>query len=196
MLPSIGDTPSIESLTDMADSLQEQLVRAGLAEPDQAKKGKSGAGKPRNKDKGRGKGKGKGKPRATQRAAPQAADQAGASQHSAPPRDAHERTARMRGLVAKHRLPRQDGRVPYRFTLGRRIKEITVTSEQQRQLARGEAGIVNVQGRFDVLPAHAIESLRQLDPEAVVLLNGPDASDTAADAEAHSDRPVPDDLMW
>ncbi len=178
----------------MADSLQDQLVRAGLAEPDQARKGKSGADKPRKQNKARGKGKGK--PQAKQPAQAPAGPQSGQTQQPARPRDARELSAHLRGLVAKHRLARQEGHVPYRFTLGRRIKEITVTGEQQGQLARGEAGIVNVQGRFDVLPAHAIEAVRELDPTAVVLMNGADAPNSAADAEAHSERPVPDDLMW
>jgi len=178
----------------MADSLQEQLVRAGLAEPEQGKRGNSGGDKPRRKNKGRGKGKGKHQPK--QREAAPTGDDAGAAQQPAPPRDGRERTARLRGLVAKHRMGRDNARVPYRFTLGRRIKEITVTSDQQGQLARGEAGIVNVQGRFDVLPAHAIEAVRQLDPDAIVVLNGSDMSESTADAEARSDRPVPDDMMW
>lgn len=180
----------------MADSLQEQLVRAGLAEPDQANKGKSGGGKPANKSKGRSKGKGKGKTQAKQRADTPAGDGAQAAPQPAPPRDGRERTARLRGLVAKHRLGRDDARVPYRFTLGRRIKEITVTEEQRGQLARGEAGIVNVQGRFDVLPAQAIDAVRQLDPQVIVVLNGPDESESTADAEGRSHHPVPDDIMW
>lgn len=184
----------------MADSLQEQLVRAGLAEPEQAEqdRGKRKGGKKR-KDKRSGKGKSKPRPATKQHAhtdASEAKPQPGAGEAQAKPRDARERTARIRGIVGKYRLPRQEARVPYRFTLGRRIKEITVTEEQQHQLARGEAGIVNVQGRFDVLPTHAIESVRALEPEAVVVLNRPDEPETAADAEAQSDRPVPDDLMW
>jgi len=80
--------------------------------------------------------------------------------------------------------------------LGRRIKEITVTETQQGQLARGEAGIVNVQGRFEVLPAAAIESVRELEPDAVVVRNTGDTPSSAAEAEANHERPVPDDLIW
>ncbi|MDZ7747793.1 MAG: DUF2058 family protein [Halofilum sp. (in: g-proteobacteria)] len=142
--------------------------------------------------KGKGKGKGKGRS-ATAGASPRRGD-ADAGQ----PRPAEGRratTAQLRQVVKAQRLPRADGDVPYRFTSGRRVKEITVTGAQQRQLARGEAGIVNVEGRYDVVPAAALEAIRALDPKAVVVLNTPASAEADAD-DPYADHPVPDDLTW
>lgn len=192
----------------MSNSLQDQLVQAGLADPDQARKrgrddARKGAGRGDRKGKPGGKGQARGgqaKKRAggeDPKRGPRRGGRAGAD--AAPPQSARERTARLRQLVKANRLDRTGADIPYRFTAGRRIKEITVTADQQGRLARGETGIVNVQGHYDVVPAAIIDEVRALDDKAVVLLNAPDeraGTDTGDAGDPYADRPVPDDLTW
>lgn len=191
----------------MANSLQDQLVAAGLAEPGQARKRGRGRKDPAAGGKPRAKGKGKGKRGSRARgrdggrdgaadtpARGEGADTATPATASAP-RGGRATIARLRQLVAAHRLPRKDADVPYRFTSGQRIKEITVTREQRARLARGEAAIVNVQGRYDVVPAAAVAAIRALDGGAVAMLNDPAEPGDGGD-DPCADRPVPDDLTW
>ena len=182
----------------MADSLQDQLVKAGLADPKQARKPRGRGDASRGKGKGRGKGKagnrgGQDRSRAAPAAGGTGTPAAGRSGPA--PGSARGRTARVRQIVQESRLARERAEIPYRFTNGRRIKEITVTREQQALLARGEAGIVNVEGRFDVVPAEAIERIRGVDEKAVVLLNEP-GGDDAGEGDPDDDRPVHDDITW
>jgi hypothetical protein len=186
----------------MGDSLQDQLVKAGLADPEQARARERGGGRrgqPKGKPTGKGKGKGRGKPAAgKQRAGP--AD-AGASTRAtqdrpAKPAGRRERVAQLRRLVKARRLDRSKAAVPYRFTSGRRIKEVTVTEEQQGRLARGEAAVVNVEGHYDVVPADCVAEVRALDEKAIVVFNEPGAGDSSGDGDPYTDHPVPDDLTW
>jgi uncharacterized protein YaiL (DUF2058 family) len=164
----------------MGNSLQEQLIQAGLAESDQVRDQR----KKKAPKKKKGKPKGGGRAASPQKGQHKPTQGDGDSAEAAPPKNERERIARLRRVVAKHRLPRSNADTPYRFTLGQRIKEIAVTAEQQRQLARGEAGIVNVQGRFDVLPAEAVGQVRNLDPAVVVVLNNPGAPAATANIDA------------
>lgn len=188
----------------MGDSLQDQLVKAGLADPEQARaKGRGGSrrGQPTSKPRGKGKGKGKGggKPVAGQRkvGAAEAAAGTPATQDKSPkPAGRRERLAQLRRLVKARRLDRTQAGIPYRFTSGRRIKEVTVTEEQQGRLARGEAAVVNVEGHYDVVPADCVEAVRALDDKAIVVFNDPVAGDSPGDDDPYADHPVPDDLTW
>jgi len=176
----------------MAKTLQDQLIQAGLAEPDQARKPAGKRGKPaRRGPKKRKAGKDEARRAQSPRQTRDAAASPDADAQEPVPRNAREATAWARRIVAGARLDRRKADIPFRYTLGQRVKEITVTREQQRQLAAGEAAIVNIEGRFDVVPRAAAERVARLDARAVVLLNEPGADD-AAEAE----HPVPDDLMW
>ncbi len=177
----------------MSNSLQEQLVQAGLADPDSQKKSASKKkGKRRKPDhRGQGRSQGGAEPQRGADGDTRVAD-AATGGGDAPRREptAAERAERVRRMVRSNRIDRKYAAVPYRFTQGSRIREVAVTASQQGRLARGELGIVAVGERFELVPAKVARQVRGIEREAVVVLN------TGREAEDDPEHRVPDDLRW
>lgn len=163
----------------MGESLQEQLVKAGLADEKKAREARQQ--KPRRK-KGEGSGKGRGRPGRSEesRVAAEAAD---AQRREQAERDrrlesqrqeqraARERAEQVAQIVRSQRLSREGAEIPYNFTDGRRIKALQVTESQQQQLARGEVAMVRAGRGFELVPASAARRIQELDPEQIAVWN-------------------------
>ncbi len=108
-------------------------------------------------------------------------------------RRAKETAARVRQIAESHRIEREDGDVPYRFTRGSKIKEIWLGKAQHRKLADGEIALVACGEGYELVPKSTAERIREIDAAAVLVLNTgtPDSDD-----DPYADFPVPDDLMW
>lgn len=171
----------------MAQSLQDQLVQAGLATKEQARGRRRG--KPPRDD---GRGTGQQQKRAPTRS--KDAPKAGSGSADPAPSKRQQKRAmaeRVAAVVASHGLPRARGEVPYRFTRGRRIKETWVSRSEQGALARGELALVASGGRYALIPPERVADVRAIDPHAVLVFL--EAGEPDAGEEEH---PVPDDLVW
>ncbi len=179
----------------MGNSLREQLLKAGLVDPRQARKAE--AGKVRDK-KGRN---------ARQASPPSASAQA--AQRTAAEKAARDRAlnlqrqakaerkaaaAQIQQIIEQNRLPRDDGEIGYHFIDGSKVRKVYVTEGLHEQLTSGRLSIVKLNGRYDVVPVDAAEKIRARDARCVV--ERPAIADTGSDDDAYKDHPVPDDLMW
>lgn len=178
----------------MGNSLQDQLLKAGLvdeqrvkqARSSKRKKGKQTGGKVRPGDEDR---------RRTQEAAAEKArrDSELNRQH----REEAQRKAEaneLRQLIHTNRIPRSDGDVAFSFLHGNSIKRLYVTADQQRKLAKGNLAVVCQDTGYELLLPDVAERVRTRDERLVVVLNKP-GNDGDGDDE-YSDYKVPDDLMW
>lgn len=182
----------------MANSLMDQLLKAGVANEKQAKKAKH--------DKRAAKGKHKG-PKASP--APQANEAALAAQKAAAEKAERDRqlnlerkaaaerkalVAQVRQLIEQNRLPREGADEAYHFTDGKTLKSLPVTPAQRAQLARGRLDIVRDGERYELVPAEVADKIRDRDASRVMARpateSKPDADDPYAGYE------VPDDLIW
>ena len=190
----------------MADSLQDQLRKLGLAkdQPERPGKGARERGKPAG-IRGRGKGQAGGKGRT---AGPGARDgelpleQAWALRERQEQREAdaarqrklaedrrrREINERIRGIVERHRLNRDDAELPRNFLFRGRIRKLYVTPEQQAALTAGELGIVYLTGGYHLLAPEQLEAVRAIDAGHVVALD--------SGSPDEEEFPVPDDLEW
>ena len=117
---------------------------------------------------------------------------------------AHEKAiaAQIVQLIERHRIaPPARGEVGYQFVDGKKIKKLHVDAEQQRQLERGQIGIVRLAEHYALVPAPIAAKIALRDAGTVVLLNDkPCRSGSEAEADAaedpYADFKVPDDLMW
>src|SRR5699024_1839438 len=172
----------------MGQSLQEQLLQAGIAKPKQAKKAR------RDKAQHARAARKKGQQGATAqqqlskqvdaaRAAKQAADRQRAQKANAE-REQREKKRQVLQIIADNQVeiepPPADG-PPYSYTLKGRIRRLHVSNSQRQRLASGQLAIVRYDGVTSLVTAATAKRLEQLTPKAVF-------RNTASD-----DKPEPDD---
>jgi uncharacterized protein YaiL (DUF2058 family) len=179
----------------MANSLGDQLLKAGLVSKtqlDQAKQSKSKRQHQKTKQKSKAADE-------TAVAARQAAAEKAARDRELNRRQREEverkaLRAQVRQLVKAHRLPRDDGEVGYNFQDGTAIKKIFVSQEVRDKLARGQLAIVRLGERYAVIPSVVAEKILLIDKTCVVS-NATTQAENGGD-DPYADYKVPDDLMW
>ncbi|MEY6433667.1 DUF2058 domain-containing protein [Thioalkalicoccus limnaeus] len=179
----------------MGNSLQEQLLKAGLVNEQRLKQARSTKRK-------------QVKPVAKGRSAPvdPAREQARQAQAQKAQRDRELNRQRqeeaqrkaldneLRELIHAHRLSRDGGDVAFNFTDGTALKRLYLRAEQQRQLVAGTLAVVRQDTFYELIPAEVAERVTARQPERVVVYNKP-GQDLDSDDE-YADYKVPDDLMW
>ncbi len=184
----------------MSNSLRDQLLKAGLATQEQARKA-AHEERRRRKNKRRKGASAEGEAPSETEQARRLAQEAAAAQRerdralNAEQRAAQERKAlkaRIRDLLEKHSQKTGHGDVRFNFTHDSRIKHIYVDAKQQAQLAKGKLAIAYYGRRYHVLSLEAADKLAALDPE--IFISRVETSGTGDDA--YADHPIPDDLMW
>jgi hypothetical protein len=180
----------------MRNALQEQLLKAGLADEKKARQAQKGKQKRRRQP--------------TASNAPAEDDLARlyaerarveAAERSRELNRQREEAARRKALNAElkqlieaQRVARDDGEIAYRFTLRDKVKTVRVNTAQQRQLGAGELAVVTLGGRFELVPRATAEKIRERDERRVVVLNGPD--ERPVEESDYAGYEVPDDLVW
>ncbi|WP_200251791.1 DUF2058 family protein [Thiococcus pfennigii] len=178
----------------MGNSLQEQLLKAGLVDEQKLKQARSDKRK-----------KVKAAPKRAAGADP-AREQARQAQAEKARRDrelnrqrqeAAQRRAldnELRELIHAHRLSRDGGEVAFNFTDGTTLKRLYLRREQQQQVVAGTLAIVRQDTFYELIPAAVAERVAARQPERIVVFNKPGA-DTGGDDD-YAEFKVPDDLMW
>jgi len=180
----------------MAGSLQDQLLKAGLASKQQAKQAKQ---QKRKKAKQQKSGQAVDENQ-QQREQLEAARQAKAARdrelNLKRQQDQAEKAtlSEVRQLIEAHRvgLPK-DSDLRYNFAHGSTIHHLYVDSKQLEQLARGQLRIACYEGVYSLVPGDIAERIEQRLQD--IILPRP-VDDTPADDDPYADYAIPDDLMW
>ena len=174
----------------MADSLQDQLRALGLAKKPSGGKQKGKRGKPPRKPAPQAKSGEPSLERAYAMRQRQEQKEADAARRRklAEDRRRREINERIRAIVEKHRLNREDADIARNFLFRGRIRKLYVTPDQQAALAAGALGIVYLTGGYHLLAPEPLEAVRAIDPGHVVELDS-----GGSDEEEF---PVPDDIAW
>lgn len=179
----------------MANSLQDQLLKAGLVKAQQLKQTQTGKRKQRRQgaaidDEAR-------RLAATAAAEKQRQDRERNRQRDEAARQRAEVVA-MWQLVRDQRLPRDGGDVAFNFSDGTALKRLYVSAQQQAGLVGGHLAIVRHDAFYELVPATVAERVAAHDPTLVLVLNRP-AAQPAPPAETddpYASYQVPDDLIW
>ena len=181
----------------MSNSLRDQLLQQGLADPKKARQADKDKREQRKKGKAKG-GKAPTDPEAQQRQEDIArARRDKAERDRALNRQREERnkqrsvTAQIEDLLREHAVSIRDGSIPYHFTKDGKIRRLEVTRDQQAKLSTGALAIVEHRGRFHVVPAETVARLLERDADLFVS----QVTDTGDD-DPEEEFPVPDDLEW
>ncbi len=177
----------------MRNSLQDQLLKAGLVDKNKVNK----ASKERRK---------KARQQQNTKAAPVSAEERQRQlEKAARDRELNRKrdearkqraiAAQITQLVANHRHPRsnsEDDR-PFYFNNKGKVKQMYVSAEVHTMITTGKLAIVNCNGVFELVPTDIGEKIRQRNPGVVIDL--PDEQ-PASENDPYAEYTVPDDLMW
>jgi uncharacterized protein len=181
-------------------SLKDQLLKAGLIDPKQAKQ----ADKEKRKQDKQARRTGQSEQDEIKEAA-QAARVAKAEQDRELNRQRNQEAqqkalqAQIRQLIQNHRQSKEAGSmsVEYNFTHNKLIKKMRVSTHVQRQIVLGHLTIVGLGDTYELVPRVVAQKIAQRDPAAVLVDNWQaDNVEQAADEDPYKDYVIPDDLMW
>ncbi|WP_457554120.1 DUF2058 family protein [Desulfobacula sp.] len=153
----------------MGLSLQDQLLKAGIADKKQAKKAKHEKRAKRKKNKG-----GKTTPEINQAQQDQLA-QAKRSQELNrqlnQEKEKLEKLSQVRQLIKTHCLKLDKYEEPYYFKVGKKIKKLYVNEDIANKLNRGELAIVSFDDFFEIVPDKVAQQIADRDQNYLVVLH-------------------------
>lgn len=176
-------------------SLQDQLLRAGLADQKKAKR--------INQDKSR-------QNKIDRRSGTQTVDEtrlaalATQQKHREQTRELNaqrEEEARRKAIAAQivqmvqqSRQSKGGGDIAYNFTHGTKIERIHVSAAVRSQLVAGQLMIVKLDDATELVPKVVAEKIAERDPSLVVRVKKPTTQ--VDEDDPYADYKIPDDLMW
>jgi len=185
----------------MAGSLQDQLLKAGLANKQQANKAKADKRKKAKKAKTVKKGQEyKDQEQLEREKAIAQAKQDKLERDRNLNREREDDLARRSIDASVKQMIQQnlieispDGDVEYNFVDGTKIKKLYVEKSMQDQLAKGNLAIAQMDESYKVIPAGVAEKIIERRPEVIISLQQKEEIDPD---DPYADFQIPDDLMW
>jgi len=176
-------------------SLQDQLLKAGLADEKKAKAIRSEKRKKRKQQP-----KGAVEVSETELRARQAREEKAERDRQLNlerKKEAEKKAiqAQIRQLVETNRLDRSRGKTSYQFVDGKKIKKILVDDVMVDQLSRGRLAVVALGENYEVVPDKVARKIMERDESAVISLHDRKQDDVGED-DPYAGYEIPDDLMW
>jgi uncharacterized protein YaiL (DUF2058 family) len=103
--------------------------------------------------------------------------------------------AQIRQLVETNRLDRSRGETSYQFVHDKKIKKLFVDDTMVDQLSRGRLAIVFVNDNYEIVAEGVARKIMERDESAVVVLHDRKQDDAGED-DPYAGYEIPDDLMW
>ena len=156
----------------MGLSLQDQLLKAGIADKKQAKKANQEKRIKRKKNKGT-----KTTPEVNQTREKQLAQAERSrelNRRSNREKENKEKLAQVKLLIEENRLDLNKYEDPYYFKVGKKIKKLYVNGEITQKLGRGHLAIVTLDSVYEIVPAKVARQILDRDPDALVVLHNPE----------------------
>ena len=180
----------------MGNSLQDQLLKMGIADDAQAKKVKSEKRKQaKQKRKNKIEVVDQKKLQAQTAAAEKKERDRQLNQQKTVDAEQKAIAAQVRQLIEMNRLLTGDEEIPYNFIEDNTVKKIYVSEAIRDQIGRGQSAIVKLASRYEVVPSAVAEKIRIRDESRVVLQNNRQPDDQK-EGGLYANYQVPDDLMW
>ncbi|MDX1588171.1 MAG: DUF2058 domain-containing protein [Oleiphilaceae bacterium] len=180
-------------------SLQDQLLKSGLADENKAKAARKARRDQQKQLKQKPKGERQdntSREQARQAREEKAARDRALNQEREAAAQRKAIAAQIRQLVQSNRLDLRRGDTGYQFTHGSRIKKIPVPADMVDPLSRGRLAVVCLgEEKYEVVPEAVARKIQQRDPEAVVVLHDRQKDDLPED-DPYAGFEIPDDLMW
>jgi uncharacterized protein YaiL (DUF2058 family) len=182
----------------MAGSLQDQLLKAGLADADKAKK----LAKAKRQEVKHARSTGVELVNENKEAAKQALvekAQRDRELNQALNSKAQRKAinAQIKQLIETNKLQKGRGDIGFSFTDGKKVKQLYVSALEQKQLFAGVLAIVKQGDQYEILPRPVADKIAERDQDRVIASEeNPDVALTQEEQDWYQDYDIPDDLMW
>ncbi|MGZ4959580.1 MAG: DUF2058 domain-containing protein [Methylomonas sp.] len=103
--------------------------------------------------------------------------------------------AQIRQIVELNRIAKDDNGVAYQFNDDNKVKAVYVAEKVREALINGRAGIVRLDSGYEIVPAEIVRKIQERDANCVMVLNQP-TQDIPAEDDPYADYQIPDDLIW
>ena len=176
-------------------SLQDQLLKAGLADEKKAKAIRNEKRKQRKQQPKGAVQENEAEIRARKAREEKAARDRELNRQRQAEAEKKAIAAQIRQLVETNRLDRSRGDSDYQFVHDRKIKKITVDEPMIDQLSRGRLAVVYLDDRYELVAEGVARKIMERDENAVIVLHDRKSDDTGED-DPYAGYEIPDDLMW
>lgn len=103
--------------------------------------------------------------------------------------------AQIRQLIEMNKVAKGNADdIVFNFEHKKKIKRIYVNQDIHDHISRGLLAIVVLQGQYELVPKAVAEKISMRDKEVIILIN--ETTDTEEMDDYYSDYEIPDDLMW
>nr|WP_319395803.1 DUF2058 domain-containing protein [uncultured Desulfobacter sp.] len=158
----------------MGLSLQDQLLKAGVADKKQAKKANQEKRAKRKKNKGKKTTPAPEVNQTRQEQLEQAKRSRELNRQANRERETQERLAQVKQLIEENRLDLRKYEDPYYFKVGKKIKKLYVNDEITQKLGRGQLAIVMLNSVYEIVSAEVARKIADRDPDFLVVLHNPE----------------------
>lgn len=105
--------------------------------------------------------------------------------------------AQIKQLINASKLARGTGDIGYNFTDGKKVKKAYVSALQQRQLSAGLLAIAKQGDQYEVVPRVVADKIAERDESRVIICSEAESVNlTEEEKDWYKDYEIPDDLMW
>ncbi len=181
----------------MSKSLQDQLLKAGLADKKQAKKAhvdKRKAKKRKKRNPEQAEASDPAAERARQAREEKAARDRELNRQRQEEKERRAREAEIRQLISANKVDRRKASEAYHFADGEKVFSLDIHGRMRRDLAEGRLRIVRHDNRYEVVPADVAGRIAERDAACVMPL--PSTETDPSPGDPYDEYPVPDDLVW
>ena len=105
--------------------------------------------------------------------------------------------AQIKQLIENSKVAKGKGDIGFNFTDGKKVKKLYVGPVEQKQLSSGLLAIAKQGDQYEIVPRAVAEKIAERDEARVILRSEVDDSElTEEEKDWYKDYEVPDDLMW
>lgn len=179
------------------NSLQEQLLKAGLTTEHKAKMAKTEKRKAQKQKKKKGATSNSSdlqKHIAQTKAQQQQKAQQLNEQRQAELKE-REQVARVKQILEHHNQDEIRGELTFNFTYNKKVKDLAVNAHTKQALANGRLAICVLEGNFYVLQDEPARKIAEVDEKYIVFHVQKEDENNNED-DPYADFEVPDDLVW
>lgn len=178
-------------------SLQEQLLKSGLASDAKAKQVKADKRKQAKQQRNNGvEIVDEVKLKAEQARLQQAERDRELNQLRKQSEEQKALAAQLRQIVETNRIAQDEQGVAYRFNDANKVKTVYVSSKVRDALSNGLVGIIRLEGHYELAPTETVLKIQERFPDSIALLNRKVQDEIASEEDPYSEYRIPDDLMW
>jgi len=156
----------------MGLSLQDQLMKAGLADKKQANKAKYENRVKRKKNKGKTVAPEINQVQQEQLAQAQRTQELNRQRNQE--KKKLEKLAQVKQLIEQNRLDLNKYQEPYYFAVGKKIKKLYVNEDISKKLSNGQLAIVTFNDLYEMVPAKVAQQIADRDPGSLIVFHKPD----------------------